>query len=71
MKQYGPSFISSSFPYKANKIPHIARHVAIKNRVLRLSHMSLISVDRAQQYIDDMCAHSPELFNSVVDIALL
>ena len=54
MKQFGPSFISSSFPFKANKISHIARHVAIKNKILRLSQVSLISKERAHNFQAEM-----------------
>ena len=50
MKQYGPNFTYSAFPFKANKISHIARHVAIKNKVLRLSQLSLISQDKALNF---------------------
>ena len=54
MKQYGPSFISSAYSFKANKISHIARHVAIKNKVLRLFQLSLISQDKAHNFQAEM-----------------
>ena len=54
MKQYGPSFISYSYSFKANKVSHIARHVAIKNKVLKLSQVSLISKERAYNFQVEM-----------------
>ena len=57
MKQYGPNFIRPNYPFKANKISHIARHVAIKNKVLRLSHINLISSDSAAVFQADYCAN--------------
>ena len=38
----------------ANKISHIARHVAIKNKILRLSHMKALSDNKIEAFLQDM-----------------
>ena len=60
MKQYGPNFIHSPFPFKANKISHVARHAAIRNKVLKLSQLFRISKDKATSFLagldgNDLC----------------
>ena len=49
-KQFGQAFLKSAFPFRANKISGIAKHVAIKNKILHLSHIHNISYDQAQEF---------------------
>ena len=50
MKQYGVNFLGSEFAFKAHKISNLATHVAIKNKLSRLSHTSIISYEQANAF---------------------
>ena len=52
-KQYGKAFHKSPFSYIANKTSNIARHVAIKNKILYLSHTHCISYAQVQDFISN------------------
>ena len=54
MKQFGSNFLNSDFVFKAKKISYIAHHVAIKNKILRLSHMNVLSDKRVETFMPDM-----------------
>ena len=49
-RQYGHTFSKSPFDYIANRTSNIARHVAIKNRVLHLSHSTCISYAQVLEF---------------------
>ena len=70
-RQYGHSFGKSSFEFIANKTFNIARHVAIKNRVLHLSHSSCISYAQVQEYIQSHMSPAHAYNNSVYDAAFI
>ena len=68
-RQYGHSFGKSSFEFIANKTSNIARHVAIKNRVLHLSHSTCISYAQVQEYVQSRKSPAHAYNNSVYDAA--
>ena len=50
-RQYGQAFLKSPFHFVANKISNIARHVAIKNKILHLSHSNCISYAQVDEFL--------------------
>ena len=50
-RQYGQAFLKSPFHFVANKISNIARHVAIKNKILHLTHSTCISYSQVDEFL--------------------
>ena len=58
MKQFGTNFIKSDFAFKDQTISFVANHVAIKNKITRLSHTSTISYGKAEEFMQKMSTSS-------------
>ena len=70
MEQFGPNILASEFPFKANNIVNIAKHVAIKNKLSRLSHSTTISYSQAEEFISKQARSQVDGAN-ILDAALL
>ena len=68
-KQYCHSFLKSSFEFIATKTSGIARHVAIKNKLLHLAQASGISNSQVQEFLHTY--EGPAYTCNVLDMALL
>ena len=67
--QLGPSFIKSPFSFIANKTANVARHVAIKNKLLHLAESSFISNAQVQEFLHTL--KNPAYTCNVLDAALM
>ena len=66
MKRFGPNLRKSQFSYIANKVSNAAKHVAIKNKVLRLSSINSISYAQVQAF--ETHRSCPDVNSSIVDM---
>ena len=51
-RQYGKAFLKSPFTFIANKTSNIARHVAIKNRIMHLTRSRCISYAQVHDFMN-------------------
>ena len=69
-RQYGKAFLKSPFTFIANKTSNIARHVAIKNRIMHLTRSRCISYAQVHDFMN-LRKNPAHFFPNILDVARL